>query len=109
MPDSDNTREVWRSLANSHGTGNGRMGFTLMPRVESDRAIVTATLPYGTSFEKVQQADTSESVTSLRNSALAALLIIYALLAIPFRSYTQPILVMGPSRSAWWAPCWAIC
>lgn len=41
-----------------------------------------------------KQADTSESVTSLRNSALAALVIIYALLAIPFRSYTQPILVM---------------
>jgi len=41
-----------------------------------------------------KQADTSESVTSLRNSALAALVIIYALLAIPFRSYTQPTLVM---------------
>ena len=41
-----------------------------------------------------KQADTSESVTSLRNSALAALVIIYAMLAIPFRSYTQPILVM---------------
>lgn len=41
-----------------------------------------------------KQADTSDSVTSLRNSALAALLIIYAMLAIPFRSYTQPILVM---------------
>lgn len=41
-----------------------------------------------------RQADTSDSVTSLRNSALAALLIIYTMLAIPFRSYTQPILVM---------------
>ncbi len=41
-----------------------------------------------------KQADTSESVTSLRNSALAALVIIYVMLAIPFRSYTQPILVM---------------
>ncbi len=41
-----------------------------------------------------KQADTSDSVASLRNSALAALLIIYAMLAVPFRSYTQPILVM---------------
>ena len=41
-----------------------------------------------------KQADTSDSVSSLRNSALAALVIIYAMLAIPFRSYTQPILVM---------------
>ncbi|MBK1721256.1 efflux RND transporter permease subunit [Thiocystis violacea] len=42
-----------------------------------------------------KQADTSDSVTSLRNSALAALVIIYAMLAIPFRSYVQPILVMA--------------
>ncbi|MDO6562801.1 efflux RND transporter permease subunit [Amphritea sp. 1_MG-2023] len=41
-----------------------------------------------------KQADTSDSVNSLRNSALAALVIIYAMLAIPFRSYAQPILVM---------------
>jgi len=41
-----------------------------------------------------KQADTSESVTNLRNSALLALVMIYAMLAIPFRSYAQPILVM---------------
>ena len=27
--------------------GSGRLGFTLMPRIESDRAAATATLPYG--------------------------------------------------------------
>ena len=37
---------------------SGRMGFTLMPRVESDRAIVTATLPYGSPIEKVRQVET---------------------------------------------------
>ena len=31
----------------------GRIGMILMPRVESDRAVVTATLPFGTSMEKV--------------------------------------------------------
>lgn len=41
-----------------------------------------------------RQADTSDSVSSLRNSTLAALIIIYAMLAIPFRSYAQPMLVM---------------
>ncbi|MEE4358579.1 MAG: efflux RND transporter permease subunit [Desulfococcaceae bacterium] len=37
---------------------SGRMGFELFPKVESDYAIVTATLPFGSSFqrtEKVQQ------------------------------------------------------
>ncbi len=41
-----------------------------------------------------KQADASDSVTSLRNNALAALVIIYAMLAIPFRRYAQPIMVM---------------
>ncbi len=33
---------------------SGRIGMILMPRVESDRAVVTATLPYGTSRSKVE-------------------------------------------------------
>ncbi|SCZ51778.1 efflux RND transporter permease subunit [Thiohalomonas denitrificans] len=34
---------------------SGRLGFNLMPRVESDRAVVTATLPYGTPLAHAEQ------------------------------------------------------
>ncbi len=33
---------------------SGRMGFELFPKIESDYAKVTATLPFGTAFEKTQ-------------------------------------------------------
>ncbi len=42
-----------------------------------------------------EQRDQSEALSSLRNGFILALFIIYALLAIPFRSYIQPILVMA--------------
>ncbi len=45
------------------------------------------------SFEG-HQADMRESLGSLKTGFLMALLMIYALLAIPFRSYAQPIIVM---------------
>lgn len=45
------------------------------------------------SFEG-HQADISESMGSLKVTFVLALLAIYALLAIPFRSYTQPLIVM---------------
>ena len=34
---------------------SGRMGFELFPKVESDYAKVTAVLPYGTAFQKVEE------------------------------------------------------
>jgi multidrug efflux pump subunit AcrB len=34
---------------------SGRMGFELFPKVESDYAKVTATLPYGTAFQKTER------------------------------------------------------
>ena len=40
------------------------------------------------------QADRAESMRSLLNGLLIALLAIYALLAIPFRSYIQPLIIM---------------
>jgi multidrug efflux pump subunit AcrB len=46
------------------------------------------------SFEG-HQADMRESLGSLRVTFLLALLAIYGLLAIPFRSYTQPMIVMA--------------
>jgi len=42
-----------------------------------------------------EQRDQSEALESLRSGFLLALLIIFALLAIPFRSYIQPLLIMG--------------
>lgn len=48
-------------------------------------------LDYG--FEGMQ-ADISESMGSLRVTFILALLAIYAMLAVPFRSYVQPLIVM---------------
>ena len=42
-----------------------------------------------------QQADMRESMASLMGSFVIALIVIYALLAIPFRSYIQPVIVMA--------------
>ena len=42
-----------------------------------------------------RQADTSETITSLKIYGAFALLLIYSLLAIPFKSYSQPILIMA--------------
>ena len=44
-----------------------------------------------------QQADMRESMASLMGSFVIALIVIYALLAIPFRSYIQPAIVMAAS------------
>jgi multidrug efflux pump subunit AcrB len=46
------------------------------------------------SFEG-HQAEMSESLSSLRVSFVLALMAIYALLAIPFRSYAQPLIIMS--------------
>jgi multidrug efflux pump subunit AcrB len=45
------------------------------------------------SFEG-RQADTRESMQSLSNGLLLALLVIYAMLAVPFNSYIQPLIVI---------------
>ena len=34
---------------------SGRLGFELFPKIESDYAMVTATLPFGTAFEKTEK------------------------------------------------------
>ena len=46
------------------------------------------------SFEG-HQADMTESISSLRVTSIVAILAIYAMLAIPFRSYVQPLIVMA--------------
>lgn len=45
------------------------------------------------SFEG-RQADHRESLSSLSNTFVLALFVVYALLAIPFRSYIQPLIIM---------------
>ncbi len=45
------------------------------------------------SFEG-KQADMRDSMTSLVEGLLMALLVIYGLLAVPFRSYAQPLIIM---------------
>ncbi|GEA49681.1 multidrug resistance protein [Vibrio inusitatus NBRC 102082] len=42
-----------------------------------------------------QQKNAANSLSALSKSSLLALIVIYALLAIPFQSYTQPLLVMA--------------
>jgi multidrug efflux pump subunit AcrB len=49
-------------------------------------------LTYG--FEG-QQADMRDSMASLMGGFVIAMIVIYALLAIPFRSYIQPVIVMA--------------
>lgn len=41
-----------------------------------------------------KQSDIRESIASLRNGLLISILIIYAILAIPFKSYFQPLIIM---------------
>ena len=41
-----------------------------------------------------RQAETAESASSLAYSLVVAMVVLYAMLAIPFRSYSQPVLVM---------------
>jgi multidrug efflux pump subunit AcrB len=41
-----------------------------------------------------RQADQADSLSSLQTGFLLALMLIYFLLAVPFRSYTQPLIVM---------------
>ena len=60
---------------------------TTLPRLAADFPGLT----YG--YEG-RQADMKESMSSLGRNFLLALLVIYFLLAIPFRSYFQPLIVM---------------
>lgn len=49
----------------------------------------------GLAFEfRGHEADMQESLASLKTSFVLAMLAVYALLAIPFRSYVQPLIVM---------------
>jgi len=61
---------------------------TVLPQIVQDYPGVQA------SFEG-EQADQAETIGALRRGFIIALFLIYALLAIPFRSYTQPFIIMA--------------
>lgn len=56
---------------------------------------ITAKYPGLQVKKEGKQADMSESVSSLLTGLLLSMLLIYALLAIPFKSYSQPIIIMA--------------
>jgi multidrug efflux pump subunit AcrB len=62
-------------------------------RVETIPALLADFPGLKVSFEG-RQADMQESLGSLKTSFLLAMLTVYAMLAVPFRSYTQPLIVM---------------
>ena len=47
---------------------SGRVGFILMPRVESDRAVVTATLPYGSPLARLE--DVADQLKAAANAVV---------------------------------------
>ncbi len=76
----------------------------VIPQKETNQVINSIkadTLPYlierypglNYSFEG-KQADMKKSMRSLMMGFLMAMLVVYAMLAIPFRSYTQPLIIM---------------
>ncbi|MEE2787929.1 MAG: efflux RND transporter permease subunit [Myxococcota bacterium] len=81
------TAEVERGKGNSNSI-LGQLRSTLLPSMMAD----TPGLSY--SFEGSFRGR-RDSLASLRQNFLFAMIIIYGLLAIPFKSYTQPLLVMS--------------
>ncbi|MEM6646746.1 MAG: efflux RND transporter permease subunit [Bacteroidota bacterium] len=65
-----------------------RLRAEILPNIQSRYPQLT----YGFGGEQQEQAETSEA---LAGGFLLAMLAIYALLAIPFRSYVQPLVVMS--------------
>lgn len=61
---------------------------TELPRILADHPRVS----YSLEGEQRQQ---SETLASMRRGFAVAVLVIFALLAVPLRSYTQPIVIMG--------------
>lgn len=59
----------------------------IIPRIEKDYPGLTVKF-------QGRQADMQDSTTSLISGLFMALFVIYALLAVPFRSYLQPLVIM---------------
>ena len=81
------TAEVDENIANANQV-LADITTNLLPPLLSDYPDVTFSL-------EGEQRDQADALRSLQRGFLIALLIIYGLLAVPFRSYIQPLLVMG--------------
>ena len=80
------TADVDQNVANANEILADVTG-TVLPKLLADHPRVR----YGFEGEQRQQAET---LAGMADSFVIALLIIYILLAIPFKSYTQPLIVM---------------
>ena len=81
------TADVDRSMVNANEIVADVI-HTVLPQILTDHPHVR----YSLGGEQKQQA---EALEGMFDSIVIALLIIYILLAIPFKSYTQPLIVMG--------------
>ena len=81
------TADVDQSMANANEIV-ADITRTVLPQILTDHPRVR----YSLEGEQKQQA---EALVGMVDSILIALFIIYILLAIPFKSYTQPLIVMG--------------
>jgi len=66
----------------------GQLRDTVLPRIQADYPGLTYDM-------EGQQRERRESMQSIIWGFVVALLLIYGLLAVPFRSYSQPVLVMS--------------
>ncbi|HEM46427.1 MAG TPA: efflux RND transporter permease subunit, partial [Alphaproteobacteria bacterium] len=81
------TAEVDSRVANANEI-NADLREGLLARIQAE----TPGIDVGLSGEQREQ---SEFLDSLRRGWIVALLVIYALLAVPLRSYTQPLIIMA--------------
>jgi multidrug efflux pump subunit AcrB len=81
------TADVDEKKANSKAIAD-RFTSEVLPQVASEFPGIQFSL-------EGEQRERKESVASMARGGLIALLIIFGLLAIPFRSYTQPLIIMA--------------
>ncbi|MEO1366633.1 MAG: efflux RND transporter permease subunit, partial [Acidobacteriota bacterium] len=81
------TADVDESVANA-GETNRELREKVLP-------LLLASYPGLTYQFEGEQREQAESIGSLQTNFVVALLVIFGLLAIPFRSYTQPLIVMS--------------
>ncbi|MFC2164683.1 efflux RND transporter permease subunit [Acidobacteriota bacterium] len=81
------TAEVDETMANANEL-LADITKNVLPSLLADYPSVTYSL-------EGEQREQSEALVSLRNGFIIALVLIFALLAIPFKSYLQPLIVMG--------------
>ena len=110
------TGRGFSSIERTNGTRFAWVTADVDPTVTSAAAVLgelesgflqSATAPYpGVSYSFKSAQEQSELAASLGPLFLLALLAIYALLAIPLGSYTQPLIIMSVLPFAFVGACW---